>query len=78
MVVVKKDGSVRICLDPNELNKVILCKHHHIPTLKDISHKFAGMKVFSALDMKHAYWHIPLDKKSKLLTTCNTPFGKKA
>ena len=76
VVAEKKDGSVRICLDPKELNKAILREHHHIPTLDDIAHKFAGMKVFTILDMKHAYWHVPLDRKSQLLTTFNTPFGR--
>ena len=77
VVAEKKDGSVRICLDPRELNKAIQREHHHIPTLDDIAHKFSGMKLFTILDMKHAYWHIPLDRKSQLLTTFNTPFGRK-
>ena len=28
------------------------------------------------MDMKHAYCHVPLDKKSQLLTTFNSPFGQ--
>ena len=76
VVAEKKDGGVRICLDPRELNKAIQREHHHIPTLDDIAHKFAGMTLFTILDMKHAYWHIPLDRRSQLLTTFNTPFGR--
>jgi hypothetical protein len=34
------------------------------------------MRVFSILDMKHGYWHVPLDEASRLLTTFNTPFGR--
>ena len=77
VVAEKKDGSVRICLDPKELNKAILREHHHIPTLEDIAHKFAGMKTFTIMDMKHAYWHVPLNRRSHLLTTFNTPFGRR-
>ena len=76
VVVEKKNGSVRICLDPRELNKAIMREHHHIPTLEDIAFKFAGMKIFTILDMKHGYWHVPLDQESCLLTTFNTPFGR--
>ena len=76
VVIEKKNGSVRICLDPRELNKAILRERHHIPTLDDIAHRFAGMKIFTILDMKHGYWHVPLDKESRLLTTFNTPFGR--
>lgn len=76
VVVEKKNGSVRICLDPRELNKAILREHHHIPTLDDIAYRFAGMKIFTIVDMKHGYWHVPLDQESRLLTTFNTPFGR--
>lgn len=55
VVVEKKTGGVRICLDPRELNKAILREHHHIPTLEDIAHRFSGMKFFSNMDMKHGY-----------------------
>ena len=65
-------------MDPRELNKAVLREHHHIPTLEDIAHKFAGMKKFSIFDMKHGYWHVKLDQKSRLLTTFNTPFGRYA
>jgi hypothetical protein len=77
VVAEKKDGGVRICLDPRELNKAILRKHHNIPTLENIAHKFVGMRISTILDMEHAYWHVPLDKKSQLLTTFNTPFGRR-
>ena len=73
VVVEKKDGSVRICLEPRELNKAILREHHHIPTLDDIAYRFAGVKIFSIVDMKHGYWHVPLDQESRLFTTFTTP-----
>ena len=78
VVIEKKNGQVRICLDPRELNKAIQREHHHIPTLEDIAHRFSGMRIFSIVDMKHGYWHIPLDEQSRLLTTFNTPFGRYA
>lgn len=76
VVIEKKDKSVRICLDPRELNKAVLREHHHIPTLEDISFKFTNMTTFTIVDMKNGYWHVPLDKKSQLLTTFNTPYGR--
>ena len=76
VVVEKKNGDVRICLDPRDLNKAILREHHHIPTLDDIAFKFKGMKHFTILDMKHGYWHIALTTQSSMLTTFNTPFGR--
>jgi len=76
IVVEKRHGSVRICLDLNELNKAVMREHHHIPTLEDILFKFSGMTVFTIVDMKSGYWHIQLDRPSQLLTTFNKPFGR--
>lgn len=76
VIVEKQDGNIRICLDPRELNKAILREHHHIPTMEDISFRFQGKSIFTIVDMKSGYWHVPLDRKSQLLTTFNTPFGR--
>ena len=70
----KKNGALRICLDPKPLNKCIKRTHHKTPTLEEISHKLAGAKHFTKLDAKHGYWAIHLDEESSLLTCFNTPF----
>lgn len=35
-----------------------------------------GKTIFSVVDTRKGYWHVPLDKESSLLTTFNTPFGR--
>lgn len=72
----KKDGSLRICLDPKHLNKAIKRPHHKTPTIEEISHKFHNAKVFSKMDAHSGYWALCLDEESSLLTTFNTPFGR--
>ena len=72
----KKDGSLRICLDPKDLNRAIKRCHHKTPTLEEITHKFTGAKHFSKLDAKNGYWSVKLDHESSLLTTFNSPFGR--
>ena len=42
----KPDGTQCICLDPRDLNKVIIKEHYKAPTLKEISHKLVGAAVF--------------------------------
>lgn len=74
MCVEKKDGAVRICLDPKDLNKVVKREYYRIPTMKDIPVKFFGP--YSILDMTHGYWHIDSADDSGLLTTFNIPFGR--
>ena len=72
----KPDGSLRICLDPKDLNIALKRGHHHTPTVEELTHRFSNAQVFSKLDAKSGYWSVPLDKKSQLLTTFNSPFGR--
>ena len=44
----RKNGKLRVCLDPKDLNKVIKRCHHKTPTLEEITHKFAGSKCYSS------------------------------
>ena len=73
VIVEKKNGSLCLCLDARDLNKVVKREHYKIPTVQEISSYLAGKKVFSTLDLKHGYW---LDEPSSLLCTFNTPFGR--
>ena len=75
-VVNKKNGSLRICIDPQPLNTVLKREHFKLPTLDDILPELHNAKVFSKLDVKHAYWHVELDDISSKLTTMITPFGR--
>ncbi len=72
----KKDGSLRICLDPQRLNKSLRRCPHRIPTVEELNPAFAKAKVFSKLDAKAGYWSVHLDDESQLLTTFRTPFGR--
>lgn len=76
VIVEKKDKSLRLCLDPKELNQHILRDYKSIPTPEEISSKLHGKSIFSVIDMADCYWHITLDEPSSLLCTFNTPFGR--
>ena len=73
---IKKDGSLRVCLDPKRLNQSIRRCPHKIPTVEEISPAFSKAKFFSKLDAKAGYWSIKLSEKSQELTTFRTPFGR--
>ena len=76
VIVEKKNGSLRLCLDPRDLNKSIKREHYKIPTMQEIASEFAGKTVFSTLDLKDGYWQVQLDEESSLLCTFNSPFGR--
>ena len=72
VIVEKKNGSLRLCLDPRALNNAIKRAHYRIPTIQEIASDLAGKKVF----LKDGYWQVELDEQSSLLCTFNTPFGR--
>ena len=76
VIVEKKNGTLRLCLDPRDLNKVIKREHYRIPTAQEISSKLAGKKVFSTFDLKDGYWQVELDNYSSMLCTFSTHFGR--
>jgi len=61
VIVEKRDGSLRLCLDPRDLNKAIRREHHRIPTAEDIASRLSGKKVFSRVDEKDGFWQVCLD-----------------
>ena len=76
VVVQKPNGSLRICLDPRNLNKAIKRHHHKLPTTEEILSKMSNAKYFTKLDASNAYWQIPLDDESSRLLTFNSPYGR--
>ena len=72
----KKNGEVRICIDPRDLNKALMRPHHPMTTIEEVIHDISGATIFSTLDAKSGFWQIPLAKESKKYTTFNTPFGR--
>ena len=75
-VATKKDGSLRICIDPRSLNLALKREHYQLPVLEDILPDLARAKVFSKVDLSHDYWHCVLEEDSSALTTFSTPFGR--
>ena len=69
----KKDGSIRLCIDPVHLNKALVRPHCPVKTIEDILSNMPNAKVFSILDAKICFWQLPLDEESSLLTSFITP-----
>lgn len=76
VVVPKKQGSVRICVDLKPLNESVLREIHPLPTVEDLLAQMRGAKIFSKLDANSGFWQIPLAESSRLLTTFITPYGR--
>ena len=76
VITTKPNGSIRICLDPRDLNKAVKRNPHYIRTLDDVIPKVSGATHFSILDARSGYWQVKIDEESSKLCTFNTPWGK--
>ena len=76
VVVPKKSGAIRICVDLKPLNENVLREVHPLPKVDETLAQLTGAKVFSKLDANSGFWQIPLAKTSRPLTTFVTPFGR--
>lgn len=72
---VKKDGSLRLCIDYRELNKKTYPERQPIPRIQDILNGLGGNKWFTVLDQGKAYHQGFKAEESRPLTAFVTPWG---
>ena len=65
VVVRKKDGSIRLCVDFRKLNDRTIKDAYAIPRVEDSLHILAGAKFFSKLDLRCGYWQVELKEDDK-------------
>ncbi len=75
-VVPKKDNSVRLTIDPRDLNKALVREYHPTNTVEDVSQRVGHAKYFTVLDANQGYFQLELDEDSRNYTAFNTPFGR--
>lgn len=76
LVLVKRNGKIRICIDPILLNTALKRPHYPIPTINELLPELANAKIFTTVDAKSGFWQVGLDDESSKLTTFWTPFGR--
>ena len=75
VIVKKPNGSLCVCLDLTDLNKDIIRPLCNFQTMDDVVHKLKEAKFFAVFDTSKRFFHVPLDKESKVLTAMLTSFG---
>ena len=75
VLVPKKDGSVRFCIDFRKLNKVTEFDAEPMPNMEEIINRMSGHKYFTKMDLSKGYWQVGLTERSKPLTAFETPRG---
>ena len=65
VLVKKKDGSWRFCVDYRKLNAVTLKDAYPLPRVDDSLDALGGSKWFTTLDMTSGYWQISMDQEAR-------------
>ena len=76
VLVRKKDGRLRFCIDLRKLNNRMVKDAYSLPRIESILDSLGGAQIFSTLDLKAGYWPVEMAEECKAYTafTCG-PLG---
>lgn len=75
VLVPKKDGSIRFCIDFRYLNSVSQFDSYPTPRIDALIDRLGKAKYLTTIDLSKGYWQIPLTQQARPLTAFRTPWG---
>ncbi|KAA0048696.1 reverse transcriptase [Cucumis melo var. makuwa] len=75
LFVKKKDGSMRLCIDYKELNKVTVKNKYPLPRIDDLFDQLQGATVFSKIDLRSGYYQLRIKDSDVPKTAFRSRYG---
>ena len=71
----KKEGSLRMCIDYRELNKLTVKNRYPLPRIDDLFDQLQGKTVFSKIDLRSGYHQLRIKEEDIPKTAFRTRYG---
>ena len=68
VLIRKKDGSLRFCIDFRKLNSLTVKDSYPLPRICETLESLAGMAHYTTIDMNSGFWQVLMDEESKQYT----------
>lgn len=75
VLVKKKDGTLRMCIDFRRLNKVTKRDPYQLPRVDSLTDRMQGCQYFTSIDVLSAFWNVPMAEQDIQKTGFSTAFG---
>ncbi|XP_075088504.1 uncharacterized protein LOC142170482 [Nicotiana tabacum] len=74
-LIKRKDGTLRLCIDYRQLNKVIIKNKYPLPRINDLFDQLKGASLFSKIDLRSGYYQLRVREQDVPKTAFRTRYG---